>query len=587
MIYISYKALYRKWRPKTFSEIVGQTHIVNTLKNEAAKKMFSHAYIFCGIRGTGKTTAAKILARAVNCLNITPEGDPCNQCAVCEGILSGKIIDVVEIDAASNNGVDNIRDIKDEINYPPSYASYRVYIIDEVHMLSGGAFNALLKTLEEPPRHVIFILATTEAHKVPVTILSRCQRFDFGRIPTPLITEALGEICRSEGIASSAGALRFIAENSEGSMRDALSKLDLCVSSGTEIKPDEVCRILGGVSGRTIFDLVSLVLDGNADAAMKTADGVLSSGVTPHVFFNSLLSHFRKLLICRSAGTSGSLEGFDVTAEDEELLRRQSEATELSFLLYAAELIMQSIRDIRLVADKNVLSDLLILKLVNPQLAELPASVFPRIERLEDILESIPLSGLNPHTVDKSVECLQNNVENSFKQNDNYITHNSKSVNKVDKSVENVVESAKIPQAIQKSNVDKFKPGDSSAQNPNFSEHSARIRDVSNEKRCRWFMDIVRTQLPGLSKFISNAELYFNERDESVFILQRLKAFFDRLDKPEVTKQLSEKTGAEVHVVSDALQIPDGCVSMGSGGNDIPPFVQRAKDVLKDRFTVK
>lgn len=608
VICISYRALYRKWRPKTFSEVVGQTHIINTLRNEVAHNLFSHAYLFCGTRGTGKTTTAKIFAKAVNCLNLKDTGDPCNECSACEGIMSGRIVDVVEIDAASNNGVDNIREIKEEINYPPSLVRFRVYIIDEVHMLSSGAFNALLKTLEEPPAHVIFILATTEAHKVPVTILSRCQRFDFGRIASKLITEALAEICRAEGVSVSQEALSFIAENSDGSMRDALSKLDMCISSGSSMDLESVCRVLGHVSGKTIFDIVDLVLERETVKVMKKSNDVLSAGVTPSVFLNSLLSHFRKLMICKSAGDNSSLAGFDVSGEDAERLIGQSSKAELSFFLYAAKLVVQSLSEIKFISDKNILSDLLFLRLVNPELSDLPESVIPRLERLESALDSGFSSVEVPQAVDKSVEYLKKNVENSFKKNNNYVTHSSKSVDKVDNSVENIEESIKNIPEMKKNNVDKCKSELYVQSDKDFKENIKNKQDESGNFRAEWFSNIIKTEIPKLSKFMSNARLYFDEDKKNIFIVQGVKAFFIQLDRPEVLNLIKEKTGFGVCVLGSESQLPDGInAKPGSDlqtvqGNsdkgvkqdkpddniqDLPPFVQRAKNILKDKFTLE
>jgi len=230
---MAYQALYRKWSPLTFDDVIGQSHITQTLVNEIVHNRIAHAYLFCGTRGTGKTSTAKIFSRAINCLN-NHNGNPCNECEICKGILDGSNMDVVEIDAASNNGVDNIREIRDEVAYAPSKSKYKVYIIDEVHMLSSGAFNALLKTLEEPPSHVIFILATTESHKIPATILSRCQRFDFKRISTDDVVNRLKQIIQKDHINIDDKGLRLIARVSDGSMRDALSILDQCIAFGEQ-----------------------------------------------------------------------------------------------------------------------------------------------------------------------------------------------------------------------------------------------------------------------------------------------------------------------------------------------------------------
>jgi len=250
-----YQTLYRRWRPQTFDEMVGQSHVTNTLKNEIMTGRIAHAYIFTGTRGTGKTSAAKILSRAVNCLN-PKDGNPCNECEVCKGIINETILDVVEMDAASNNGVENIRDIIDQVRYSTASSKYKVYIIDEVHMLSQGAFNALLKTLEEPPHHVIFILATTEIHKVLPTILSRCQRFDFKNITTSDISGALANIFKKENIEAEVDALEYIAELGNGSMRDALSIAEQCLAyKSNNLTYSDVTEILGTLDDTFLFDM--------------------------------------------------------------------------------------------------------------------------------------------------------------------------------------------------------------------------------------------------------------------------------------------------------------------------------------------
>ncbi|MCQ2463438.1 MAG: DNA polymerase III subunit gamma/tau, partial [Clostridia bacterium] len=266
-----YQVLYRKWRPRVFSDVVGQPHVTKTLASEILNKRLSHAYLFTGSRGTGKTTCAKILSKAVNCLSPV-DGNPCNECEICRGIDSGAILDVVEIDAASNNGVDNIRDIRDEVNFTPASCKYRVYIIDEVHMLSDGAFNALLKTLEEPPEHVIFILATTEVHKLPSTILSRCQRFDFRRIPSEDMAERMSYIASRENLTLEHDAAMLIARLADGALRDALSILDQCGTRSKNIDAQLVSDV-AGLTGRVyLFELTNAVCKADSAAALDILD---------------------------------------------------------------------------------------------------------------------------------------------------------------------------------------------------------------------------------------------------------------------------------------------------------------------------
>ncbi len=270
---MSYTALYRKFRPSTFEDVKGQDHIVTTLKNQIRADRIGHAYLFCGTRGTGKTTVAKILARAVNCEHPV-DGSPCNECPTCKAILAGVSTNVIEIDAASNNGVDNIREIREEVAYRPTQGRYKVYIIDEVHMLSTGAFNALLKTLEEPPSYVIFILATTEANKIPVTILSRCQRYDFRRITIDTIAARLSELMEKEGVDVEEKAIRYVAKAGDGSMRDALSLLDQCIAFylGQQLTYDKVLEVLGTVDTEIFSQMLRTILAGGVTGSIRTLE---------------------------------------------------------------------------------------------------------------------------------------------------------------------------------------------------------------------------------------------------------------------------------------------------------------------------
>lgn len=300
---MAYIALYRKFRPKTFDEVVGQEHIEKTLKNQIINNRIGHAYLFSGGRGSGKTSTAKILARAVNCLNPI-NGEPCNECEICRQALDGNLVDITEMDAASNNGVDNIRDIREEVEFIPTTAKYRVYIIDEVHMLSTGAFNALLKTLEEPPAHVIFILATTEPQKLPATILSRCQRFDFKRISREDIMKRLKFICEESGTKIEDNALRMIANLADGAMRDAISILDRCVSDGDEVITEEKIRELSGVPQ---FEYLSQMADAlithNPEAVLKISEKLIEEGKDINVFLWELIKLMRDIVIYKIDGS--------------------------------------------------------------------------------------------------------------------------------------------------------------------------------------------------------------------------------------------------------------------------------------------
>ncbi len=304
---MSYTALYRKWRPLVFEDVVEQSHVVRTLKNTVKADRIGHAYLFCGTRGTGKTSMAKIFARAINCL-APHDGDPCNKCEICRGILEDTVLDVVEIDAASNNSVDNIREIREEVVYAPSQSRYKVYIIDEVHMLSSGAFNALLKTLEEPPSHVVFILATTDPHKLPATILSRCQRFDFKKITQDSIAERIKYITAQSGLNIDEDAAQLIAKLADGAMRDALSILDQCIAvGGSEITHQSVLDIVGIVSDDFIADLVDDIKNADVAALVKDVESLSANGRDILKFASDLVMYFRNLLICKLSDNPGNI----------------------------------------------------------------------------------------------------------------------------------------------------------------------------------------------------------------------------------------------------------------------------------------
>lgn len=303
---MSHQAIYRRFRPKTFDDVLGQEHVTRTLKNQIMTNNLAHAYLFSGIRGTGKTSTAKIFSRAVNCLN-NRDGNPCNQCEICKSILDETNMDVIEMDAASNNGVDDIRELRDKVMFLPVKSRYKVYIIDEVHMLSKEAFNALLKTLEEPPDHLLFILATTEPQKIPATILSRCQRFDLKRIKADVIVENMKKICRDLNIKYEEKALKLIAANSEGAMRDAQSILDRCISFNSQVDYETVVSLLGAVNYRLILEAAEALVDRDIKRTMSLVDHILSSGKELTVFLDELIICFRNMLIIKATNSSDNL----------------------------------------------------------------------------------------------------------------------------------------------------------------------------------------------------------------------------------------------------------------------------------------
>ena len=391
---MSYVALYRKFRPVTFDDVKGQNAIVTTLKNQVRNNRVQHAYLFCGTRGTGKTSVAKILARAVNCE--TPvDGNPCGNCPTCRLIASGTTMNVIEIDAASNNGVDNIREIIDEVQYRPPSGRYKVYIIDEVHMLSAGAFNALLKTLEEPPEYVIFILATTEAAKIPLTILSRCQRYDFHRIDSSTIAARLAELTAKEGHQADDKALRYIARSADGSMRDALSLLDQCLAfySDQTLTYENVLDVLGAVDTAVFKDMLAALTAGDASAAMSVLQGMLDDGREIGQFVTDFIWYLRNLLLVK-----GSADGRDVPVDvsDDQMaeLRAAAETVSDATLMRDIRVLSELTNQIRFAANRRVLTEIALIRLTKPQMEERNDALFDRIRLLESRLEDLERNGI-------------------------------------------------------------------------------------------------------------------------------------------------------------------------------------------------
>lgn len=377
-----HQAFYRKWRPQRFDDVCGQEHITSVLKYETEHGSFSHAYLFCGSRGTGKTTCAKILARAVNCEH--PEGgNPCGVCASCHAIDSGAATDVLEMDAASNNGVDNIRDIRDEVVYAPSSLKKRVYIIDEVHMLSVSAFNALLKTLEEPPAHVVFILATTELHKLPATIVSRCQRFDFRRISTDALVGRLSYIAGQEGLELEPEAARMLAKLAQGGMRDAISLLELCAGTQQTITPAVVNEAVGATGWETMADTVRAVADQNYDALFGVVDEVVRSSGDLLVFWQNLISFYRDMLVIRS--TSHAASYLDLTDAETEQITALAGRFRKETLLYHCKLLEDALFAMQKAnAVKRMVAELTLVRMCDESLNTSGEALLSRVAKLED-----------------------------------------------------------------------------------------------------------------------------------------------------------------------------------------------------------
>ena len=377
-----YLALYRKYRPQNFNEVVGQDHIVKTLINQIKFDKISHAYLFTGSRGTGKTSIAKIFARAINCTNLK-DGSPCGECDVCKS-LEGTNIDVLEIDAASNNGVDEIRELREKVKYPPVVGRYKVYIIDEVHMLSISAFNALLKTLEEPPKQTVFVLATTEVHKLPATILSRCIRFDFKLVPLDILTNHLNNILTKEGVKFEDTAVNVIARAGEGSVRDTLSIADRCVSfAGDNLTYQKVIDVLGVSERDILIKLTDIILKKDTGNALVLLDNVLSSGKRPLVFSNDLISYFRDLLLIFSLKEKAR-EIVVVKDDIFEQMKAQAVQENYAEILKAIEVLSGVEQELRYSAQPRIVLETAVIKIINE------ASLERRVEKLEDIVKNFP-----------------------------------------------------------------------------------------------------------------------------------------------------------------------------------------------------
>ncbi|MBQ7448095.1 MAG: DNA polymerase III subunit gamma/tau [Eubacterium sp.] len=383
---MSYTALYRKYRPSEFTDVKGQDHIVTTLTNQIKAGRIGHAYLFCGTRGTGKTTVAKIFARAVNCDN-PQNGNPCGECEVCRRISSGASLNVIEIDAASNNGVDDVRQIREEVTYPPTEGKYKVYIIDEVHMLSTGAFNALLKTLEEPPSYVIFILATTEAHKIPVTILSRCQRYDFHRITADTIAARLTELMKTEGTQVEEKAIRYIAKAADGSMRDALSLLDQCISFylGQSLTYENVLEVLGAADTTVFSQLLEAVLTDDVARAMSVIDELVRQGRELSQFVTDFIGFLRSLLLLKSSDQIEDI--LDTTEENLSLLKEMAKSISDEGLMRYIRVFSDLLNDMRYAAQKRILLEIAVIRLCKPEMDRDQDALLDRIEVLERKIE--------------------------------------------------------------------------------------------------------------------------------------------------------------------------------------------------------
>ena len=453
---MAYTALYREWRPKTFNDVVGQEHITTTLKNQILNHRIAHAYLFCGTRGTGKTSTAKVFAKALNCLNVQ-DGEPCNECEMCRKINEGLAIDVTELDAASNNGVDKIRDIIDDVKYPPQEAKYKVYIMDEVHMLSAGAVNAFLKTLEEPPNNVIFILATTDPQKLPITILSRCQRFDFKRINNNEITARLRKIVDDQNVLADERSLNLIARVSDGAMRDSLSILDQAISMGNgNVDYNTVVSMLGLVTNEHLFNLTNAVIQRSVEKSIGIIEDVIYSGKDIYLFIKDLITHYRNLLMAKV--TNNPEEVLDMSEENIALIKEQSARLRAEEIMRCIRILQEAENNAKLSKQARLYCELAIIKMCKIEYDTSSEVMLTRLNKLEENLKNgsikvatVESQNNNINAVKKSINNVESKKPTQTQHIEETLSGNSDSritINDVQKAWRDILEAFKARRAM-------------------------------------------------------------------------------------------------------------------------------------------
>lgn len=453
---MAYTALYREWRPKTFNDVVGQEHITTTLKNQILNHRIAHAYLFCGTRGTGKTSTAKVFAKALNCLNLQ-DGEPCNECEMCRKINEGLAIDVTELDAASNNGVDKIRDIIDDVKYPPQEAKYKVYIMDEVHMLSAGAVNAFLKTLEEPPNNVIFILATTDPQKLPITILSRCQRFDFKRINNNEITARLRKIVDDQNVLADERSLNLIARVSDGAMRDSLSILDQAISMGNgNVDYNTVVSMLGLVTNEHLFNLTNAVIQISVEKSIGIIEDVIYSGKDIYLFIKDLITHYRNLLMAKV--TNNPEEVLDMSEENIALIKEQSARLRAEEIMRCIRILQEAENNAKLSKQARLYCELAIIKMCKIEYDTSSEVMLTRLNKLEENLKNgsikvatVESQNNNINAVKKSINNVESKKPTQTQHIEETLSGNSDSritINDVQKAWRDILEAFKARRAM-------------------------------------------------------------------------------------------------------------------------------------------
>lgn len=490
-----YQALYRQYRPKTFDDVLGQEHITVTLKNQIKKNNISHAYLFSGTRGTGKTSTAKIFARAINCPN-NKDGNPCNECEICKGIMNETIMDVIEMDAASNRKIEDIRDLRDKVVYPPSKTKYKIYIIDEVHMLTNEAFNALLKTLEEPPEHLVFILATTEMEKLPQTILSRLQRFDFKRIKTDNIVKNMKDILNKIEINVEDRALKLIARNSDGAMRDALSLLDQCIAYKDDISYEDALDILGIANTDLLFDLVNFIKDKDIEKVLFKVDEIIQDGKDINQFIKDLILHFRNLLIIKTS--NASIELMDMDEEAFKKYREQGETFSVEFILRVLDILSDAETKGKWATQPRIILEMGLIKLVKLE------EELPLIERVEKLEEKIASGNININSPSKINMVEDSKVEYKGKSIREKINKESKVV---EATVDNI--ETKEPEEIEKKVYD------------NSKEYS--FKEI--EDKWATIMDLLRKKSIKTYAFLLEGRLYDYENNNIIIVYDEQFAF--------------------------------------------------------------
>ena len=420
---LAYTALYREWRPKTFNDVVGQEHITTTLKNQILNNRIAHAYLFCGTRGTGKTSTAKVFAKALNCLNLQ-DGEPCNECKMCTKINEGLAIDVTELDAASNNGVDKIRDIIDDVKYPPQEAKFKVYIMDEVHMLSLGAVNAFLKTLEEPPKNVVFILATKDHQKLPITILSRCQRFDFKRINNSDITARLRRIVTDRGVLADDKSLNLIARVSDGAMRDSLSILDQAISMGNgSVNYETVVSMLGLVTNEYLFNLTNALIQRSVEKAVSIVDEIVFNGKDIYVFIKDFIAHYRNLLMAKV--TNNPEEVLDMSEENIALIKEQAGRIRAEEIMRCLRILQEAEGNAKLSKQARLYLELAIIKICKIEYDTSNEVILSRLNKLEQNLKNgnIQVVANSTDNPNNEVAQVKKTVTNNINKNKQSVTN--------------------------------------------------------------------------------------------------------------------------------------------------------------------